>query len=52
MTASNRVTVYDNFSSGREWHLERDAGRPRLNVVRGDVKDLDALTAAMRATTS
>ena len=43
-----RVTVFDNFSSGREWHLEQHAGDERLNVVRGDVKDLDALTEAMR----
>jgi UDP-glucose 4-epimerase len=41
-----RVTVYDNFSSGREWHLEPVASDPRLRVVRGDVKDLDALVDA------
>ncbi|MDB5295146.1 MAG: NAD-dependent dehydratase [Phycisphaerales bacterium] len=40
------VTVYDNFSSGRAWHLPADAGG-RLAIVRGDVKDLPALTAAM-----
>lgn len=39
------VTVYDNFSSGRAWHLPASAG-DRLAVVRGDVKDLPALTAA------
>jgi UDP-glucose 4-epimerase len=41
------VTLYDNFSSGREWHFEHHAGDERLAVVRGDVKDLDALTGAM-----
>jgi UDP-glucose 4-epimerase len=43
-----RVTVYDNFSSGREWHLAPHRMDGRLCVMRGDVKDLDSLTAAMR----
>jgi UDP-glucose 4-epimerase len=42
------VAVYDNFSSGRDWHLAAHAGHDRLRVVRGDVGDLDALTEAMR----
>lgn len=42
------VTLYDNFSSGREWHYEEHVADPRLRVVRGDVKQLDALTAAMK----
>ncbi|MBO0731853.1 MAG: GDP-mannose 4,6-dehydratase, partial [Acidimicrobiaceae bacterium] len=41
------VTVYDNFSSGREWHLGGNEDSSRLRVERGDVKDLDRLTAAM-----
>ena len=41
------VTLYDNFSSGREWHYERHTGDSRFRVVRGDVKDLESLTAAM-----
>jgi len=43
-----RVTLFDNFSSGREWHYEANKNDLRLNVVRGDVSDLDALTGAMR----
>jgi UDP-glucose 4-epimerase len=43
-----RVTVFDNFSSGREWFLEPVAGDPRLRVERGDAKDLDALTETAR----
>lgn len=39
--------MYDNFSSGREWHLAHHAGDERLAVVRGDVKQLDALTEAL-----
>ena len=41
-------TVFDNFSSGREWHLEQHADDERLAIVRGDVGDLPALTEAMR----
>ena len=37
------VTLYDNFSSGREWHYERHLSDSRLRVVRGDVKDIDTL---------
>jgi UDP-glucose 4-epimerase len=43
-----RVTVYDNFSSGRPWHLEAHGESPRLSVVRADVADLDRLAEAMR----
>ena len=41
-----RVTVFDNFTSGREEHLVRSSDDPRLTVVRGDVKDLQALLDA------
>jgi UDP-glucose 4-epimerase len=44
---TERVTLYDNFSSGRQWHYEHHAGDPRLCVHRGDVKDLDQLTKSM-----
>ena len=42
------VTLYDNFSSGREWHYARWVGDPRLKVVRADVHEQDRLTDAMR----
>ena len=42
------VTVYDNFSSGREWHLEQHGGDERLAVQRADVGDLETLTTVMR----
>jgi len=41
------VTLYDNFSSGREWHFEPHRSDPRFKVVRGDVKDVESLTQAM-----
>ncbi|MDR3424746.1 MAG: NAD-dependent epimerase/dehydratase family protein [Alphaproteobacteria bacterium] len=43
-----RVRLYDNFSSGREWHYEHHAKDSRLSVVKGDVKDLTGLTEAMK----
>ncbi|CAK0759403.1 NAD-dependent epimerase/dehydratase family protein [uncultured Gammaproteobacteria bacterium] len=41
------VAVYDNFSSGRDWHIAHHLGDPRFSVIRGDVKELARLTAAM-----
>lgn len=42
-----RVTVYDNFTSGRHWHLQGLAADPRFELVTGDVEDLDLLTATV-----
>ena len=42
-----QVTIFDNFSSGREWHYEGDAHDNRLKVVVGDVSDIQALCGAM-----
>lgn len=41
------VTLYDNFSSGREWHFEHHLQDKRLKIVRSDVGDIDALTKAV-----
>ncbi len=41
------VRVYDNFSSGREWHLTAHEEDPRLEVVKGDVADLVTLVESM-----
>jgi UDP-glucose 4-epimerase len=46
--AVERVTLFDNFSSGRPWHFDHHLQDPRFAVVRGDVKDLDSLSTAMR----
>jgi len=45
--SARAVTVYDNFSSGREWHLEAHQSDERLRVVRGNVEDPPALRQAM-----
>lgn len=41
------VTVFDNFSSGREWHIEHHLSDSRFTVVKADVNDADALAAAV-----
>jgi UDP-glucose 4-epimerase len=40
------VTVFDNFSSGRRWHLAAHQGSPKLGVVDADIRDSVALRAA------
>lgn len=44
--AVGHVTVYDNFSSGRDAHLEQARYDSRLAVVRGDAADLEGLVEA------
>ena len=45
----HRVTAFDNFSSGREWHVHKHLeGRDeRFRLIRGDARDLDRLTDSM-----
>lgn len=45
---TGRVTLFDNFSSGRAWHFEKHDGDTRLRVVRGNAVDVAALTEAVR----
>ena len=47
-SSTESVTVYDNFSSGREWYLEHHVKDSRLRVVRSDAAELDQLVEAMR----
>ncbi|MEW6682310.1 MAG: NAD-dependent epimerase/dehydratase family protein [Nitrospirota bacterium] len=42
-----QVTIYDNFSSGKMWHLGNLVGHPAMTVVNADIKDLAKLTEAM-----
>ena len=44
----SRITIVDNFSSGREWHLGNALTNSRVQIIRGDIKDLPLLTEAMR----
>jgi UDP-glucose 4-epimerase len=42
-----KVTIYDNFSSGREWHFAHHVKDARFAVARGNVEDIPALRQAM-----
>lgn len=44
--AVDKVTIYDNFTSGQEWHIAHHFDDARFSVVRGDVKDVETLTKA------
>ena len=43
-----RVTVYDNFSSGREWHIQAHLEDRRFQVERGDLRDAERLGSAVK----
>jgi UDP-glucose 4-epimerase len=45
--ATDELTVYDNFSSGRQWHLAAHQADARLNVIKSDAADLEDLVAAV-----
>jgi UDP-glucose 4-epimerase len=51
-TASEGVIVYDNFTSGRRWHLEPFATDRRLQVVEGEAGDIDRLAESMTGATT
>jgi UDP-glucose 4-epimerase len=43
-----KLTIFDNFSSGTNSHLSEVDHDPRLNIVRADLKDKDAIIKAMK----
>jgi UDP-glucose 4-epimerase len=43
----NSITVFDNFTSGSRQHLENFIDNVNLNIIEGDIKDLQSLIAAM-----
>lgn len=42
------VTVFDNFSTGRRWHLGDRAKDPRLRIVEGNAQNEAAVAASMQ----
>lgn len=42
-----KILIYDNYSSGKEEHLKNILGNERVQIIRGDLKDLKCLEAAM-----
>jgi len=47
-TDTRRIVIYDNFSSGQDSYLADIRNDRRLEVVRADLKEKDAIVAAMR----
>jgi UDP-glucose 4-epimerase len=45
--ATEKVTVYDNFSSGKAWHLAQHNNDKRLHLIRGDIANFDLLQSVM-----
>jgi UDP-glucose 4-epimerase len=45
---TEHVLVFDNFSSGHRSYLADNASDPRLKILESDLKNLDAITPAMR----
>jgi UDP-glucose 4-epimerase len=43
----NKVIIYDNFSSGKMFHLETVKDNINLEIIQADVKDLDILKKSM-----
>jgi UDP-glucose 4-epimerase len=46
------VTVYDNFTSGRKWHLDPVAADPRLTVTVGEADDIASMVDAFAGSTA
>lgn len=46
--ATERVVIFDNFSSGQLSYIEESSRDPRVEVVRADLKDVSAVTTAMK----
>jgi UDP-glucose 4-epimerase len=47
LSTTKKVTIYDNFSSGKNWHIAHHHDDARLHIVQNDVKNMDALLKAM-----
>lgn len=43
-----RVVIFDNFSSGRNWHLDGVKNNKNCSVIKGDCKDKEFLTKSMQ----
>src|SRR3989338_1640656 len=46
---ATKVTVYDNFSSGKHWHLQSSINDKRLSVIARDIYDLEIFDSASGA---
>lgn len=44
---ANSVCVFDNFSTGRKWHIDEYNDNTRVKIIRGDIKDIEHLKRVM-----
>jgi len=44
----SRVVIFDNFSSGRDWHLDGIRDNKNCSIIKGDCKDKELLTKSMQ----
>lgn len=44
---SNKVAIFDNFSSGKMHHLETVKDNKNLKIIKADIKDIETLKKAM-----
>ena len=42
----SEITIYDNFSSGKMWHLEEI--KDKIKIIEADIKDLEKLTLSIK----
>jgi UDP-glucose 4-epimerase len=43
----SEIVIYDNFSSGKMWHLDEISGNSNLKIIKDDIKNIDSLKSAM-----
>lgn len=44
----NKVSIYDNFSSGKMFHLESVVNDENLEIIKADIKDIERLKKEMQ----
>jgi UDP-glucose 4-epimerase len=44
----SHVVVFDNFSSGKTWHLSEALQNKNLKIIEGDIKNIELLSASMK----
>ena len=47
INSENSVTIYDNFSSGKEQFISHNYGDARFKVIRGDLLDYEYLKSSL-----
>ena len=50
LAEGDQVVIFDNFSSGRMWHLGNWQQNKALTIIRGDLKEFNAVEKAIKET--